>query len=86
MSNQTDVPAKNAILVVDDEEAICDITEKFLESLNIACIIAMDGDEGIEVFRRRHKEIGAVILDYTMPKLSGDQVFMAMRRINPKFP
>lgn len=82
MSDQTNVSVKSAVLVVDDERAICNVTNNYLKKMNITCFIALDGDERIEIFQRRHAEIGVVILDYTMPKLSGDQVFAAMRRID----
>jgi PAS domain S-box-containing protein len=69
------------ILVVDDEEAIRTLTGKILERAGFNTLTAGDGVEGVNVFRDFHPQIAAVLLDLTMPKLSGGDVFRELRRI-----
>jgi len=69
------------VLVVDDEEAIRTLTGKILERAGFNVLTAGDGVEGVNVFRDFDAQIAAVLLDLTMPKLSGPDVFRELRRI-----
>ncbi|MGC8907695.1 MAG: PAS domain-containing hybrid sensor histidine kinase/response regulator [Desulfomonilaceae bacterium] len=77
------IPSKGLVLVVDDEEWIRDLTIKRLEHLGYEALEAEDGDQAVEIFRERWKEISCVLLDLTMPKKGGGQVFQEMRAISP---
>jgi DNA-binding NtrC family response regulator len=46
-------------------------------------LCASDGREGIEAFREHRDEIRAVLLDRTMPDISGEEAFDEIRRIRP---
>jgi len=46
-------------------------------------LTASDGLEAVELYKKRHKEIAAVVLDLIMPKMDGGQTFLEMRKINP---
>ena len=46
-------------------------------------LCAASGREGVELFRKHVDEIRAVLLDLTMPAMSGEEVFDLMRRIRP---
>ena len=70
------------ILIVDDEEAICDVGKAMLEHLNFDVLTALDGREGVKVFREHAGEIACVLLDLTMPNMNGEQTFRELRRIN----
>jgi PAS domain S-box-containing protein len=69
------------ILLVDDEEPVRAIGAAMLSRLGFDVLVAEDGRQGLEVFRRRADEIVLVVLDLAMPGLSGDEVFQEMRRI-----
>src|SRR5262249_2988108 len=45
---------------------------------------ATDGEEGLAIYREHHNEIDVVLLDYSMPKLTGLQVFHAMQQLDPR--
>ena len=47
-------------------------------------IVALNGEEAYEIFRERHNEIKGVILDLSMPDLSGKDVFIMMQKVNPE--
>ncbi len=71
------------ILVVDDEENLRDTTREILTSCGYQVITAVDGSEGLNLFRERHREIVAVLLDMAMPIMSGMEAYVEMKKINP---
>lgn len=71
------------ILVIDDEDLMRKTTKSILEVSGYNVILAENGDEGLEIFKNRHKEIAAVILDMSMPKKSGRDTFYEMLKIDP---
>jgi len=71
------------ILLVDDEQVIRDIGKQLLELLGFPVLTASDGTGALEVLREHMEEISAVLLDMTMPGLSGKEIVILMRRINP---
>ncbi|MFH0960208.1 MAG: PAS domain S-box protein [Pseudomonadota bacterium] len=77
------VNQRKIILVVEDETSVRDVTVKFLEVFGYDTIIAVDGEEGVRVFRERLNEIDLVMLDFKMPKMNGVEVFGELIRIKP---
>lgn len=71
------------VLIVDDEDTVCDIAKEMLEELGASVLIASDGNQAIELFEKNCEKIVCVLLDLTMPGLDGTQVFHEMRRIKP---
>lgn len=69
------------ILVVDDEEMVRDTAKRMLEHFGFTVLLASDGREGVEQFRLHAGEIAAVLLDVTMPHMSGEEAFREIRRI-----
>ncbi len=72
------------VLIVDDEEIMRKTSRSILEKCGYMVIEASDGVKGAELFRARHKEIKAVIIDLVMPKMSGEQAYLEMKKIDPK--
>ncbi len=71
------------ILVVEDEEAMCLLLAELLRSRGYKLITAQDGIEGLETYKAYSHEIGAVITDMGLPKLSGQDLFAKIMEINP---
>ena len=71
------------ILVVDDEGAVRKTVARMLELMGFATLQAMDGEEGIEMFRAHAADVSLVMLDLTMPKLDGEQTYAELRRVRP---
>ena len=46
-------------------------------------IQAVDGADGIEQFRRHRQAVDLTVLDLTMPRLNGDEVFRQIMDIQP---
>ncbi|MGO8880303.1 MAG: response regulator [Desulfomonilaceae bacterium] len=74
---------RKTILVVDDEAGVRDLAVKRLDVLGYDTIIAVDGEEGVSVFRERLNEIDLVMLDFKMPKMDGVEAFGELIRIKP---
>jgi len=65
---------KKHILLIDDEKVIREIGQEMIEILGYDCIIAKDGEEGVDLFRKNLKDILLVVLDVEMPGISGEVV------------
>lgn len=76
--------SSHTILFVDDEAGIRDIGEKFLMSLGYKVVTAGDGEEALKIYDRQKDQISIVILDMTMPKLSGRELIQKLFLMNPK--
>ena len=74
------------ILVVDDEEDVLMAAQLILEDIGFSVVGAQDGVSGLDLYREHSDEIRAVLLDLTMPKMSGEELFEEMRRIRPDVP
>ncbi|MCK7484645.1 MAG: response regulator [Bacillus subtilis] len=82
--DETNVPqGEGIVLVVDDEAIIRQTAKAILEECGYTVITAGNGEEGVEVFRKRHSELKAVLLDMVMPKKSGKEAFLEMKQIQP---
>ena len=76
--------AIGVVLVVDDEEEIRSFAVDVLQDIGFTVLTAIDGADAVDVFRVRHAEIQAVLLDMTMPRLNGEETFRELRRIKPE--
>jgi two-component system cell cycle sensor histidine kinase/response regulator CckA len=74
------------ILVVDDEPAVLELAQEFLERSGFEVLTAPGGREGVEVFRAHSGEVEAVVLDVVMSEGSAEEAFLEMRRIRPDVP
>lgn len=72
-----------SILLVDDEPMLLDVMVTVLEAGGYKCITAGAGLEAIETYRQNQDQIAAVVLDLGLPDYLGQDVFAAMRQINP---
>jgi signal transduction histidine kinase/CheY-like chemotaxis protein len=74
---------RDCVLVIDDEPAVRLVTGKLLTELGRSVVTAECGQRGLELFAERQREIGLVLLDLTMPDLSGAEVLTRLRAIQP---
>jgi len=73
------------ILVVDDEEIVLRTATATLESRGYRVLRANNGIEALEVLRKE-PGVALVILDLTMPVMTGEQAFPLIKELNPKIP
>ncbi|MFP4053056.1 MAG: PAS domain S-box protein [Phycisphaerae bacterium] len=74
------------VLLADDEETVRAVGRRMLEKLGFDVITAGNGREAVDVFRRRREEMDAIILDLTMPGLTGEEAFRELRRLKAAVP
>ena len=72
------------VLVADDEAGVRDLARVALELSGYRVLMAADGVEAVDAFRNAAGGISLAVLDASMPKLSGRQVFEAIRGIDPE--
>jgi two-component system cell cycle sensor histidine kinase/response regulator CckA len=73
-----------AILVVDDEQAVRDIATRILERFGYRVIAASGGEEGLKCFMREQAVIEAVISDMAMPGMDGPTLVKELRLVDPE--
>jgi CheY-like chemotaxis protein len=73
------------ILVVDDEDMVREVAQMMLESFGYTVLAAVDGLEGLRLLKA-HERIDAVLLDLTMPRMSGEETFREIHRLRPTLP
>jgi signal transduction histidine kinase/CheY-like chemotaxis protein len=71
------------ILVVDDEQAICDATRRTLEHHGYRVVVAHNGIQGLAEFSAHQNEIRAVVTDFMMPLMDGVTLCRALRALSP---
>jgi len=81
-SGQDSWQGAGTILLVDDEETIRAIGSDMLRELGFDVVCAEDGEKALEIFRQMRDRISLVLLDLTMPLLSGDETFRELCRID----
>ncbi len=72
------------VLVVDDEHDVNEVARVALEEAGFAVLQANDGLDALEIFRERSREIDAVLLDLSMPRLSGEETLAELRKVHPE--
>jgi PAS domain S-box-containing protein len=74
------------ILLVDDEEMIVDMYKDWLERMDYRVSAETGSLRALEIFRRQAESFDIVILDQTMPQLSGLQLAEHIRAVRPDIP
>ncbi|MDQ1472800.1 MAG: two-component system, cell cycle sensor histidine kinase and response regulator CckA [Bryobacterales bacterium] len=77
------IPGSGTILVVDDEEMIRTVAKTSLERYGYTVLLASDGKEALDIYRGVFYSISLVVLDLTMPRMSGEETLGNLRAINP---
>ena len=75
--------AAGTILLVEDEETLSLAVTKMLRKRGFSVLHAADGILAVDLFRAHQPAIDVVVLDLTLPAMSGEQVFRELRMIQP---
>ena len=71
------------VLIADDEPGIRELARMTLDGLGYRVLTAANGAEAVAAVRREAGKVGVVVLDASMPVMSGRQAFEAIRRFDP---
>ncbi|MDQ6678602.1 MAG: PAS domain S-box protein [Acidobacteriota bacterium] len=83
--NGTNTRGRETVLVIDDEAMVRRIAKAALETAGFTAIAVAGGEQGLEYIRQNH-DISLVLLDMSMPEMSGRQVLEALKPIRPMLP
>jgi PAS domain S-box-containing protein len=75
-----------AVLVVDDEPEVLAALEEMLASLGYEPVGFRDSREALEAARAEPRRFEAVVSDEVMPQLTGTQLAVELRKLNPTLP
>ncbi|MBW2170683.1 MAG: response regulator [Deltaproteobacteria bacterium] len=77
------VKGTGTVLIVDDEEAVLEVGKGFLEAMGYQVFTASNGKEAIKIYKNNQDNIDIVVLDMTMPAMSGGEAYDRMKKIDP---
>ncbi|MCS6939236.1 MAG: response regulator [Roseiflexaceae bacterium] len=78
--------SQGIVLVVDDERSVRSVAARMVERLGYKTLQAPDGETGVALFTSHADSIACVLLDVSMPMMSGAQALQVMRAIRPDAP
>ncbi len=77
-------PDARTVLVIDDEDLVRDVVARMIEDLGYKALTASDGASGLEIVKSQTVDV--VLVDLTMPRMSGAEVVAALRVSRPRLP
>ncbi len=77
---------RGCVLIVDDEEIVREAAKSYLETHGIEVLLASDGSECLSVYWRERERVSAILLDVSMPGMSGPETLRELRRAGAEVP
>ena len=74
------------ILIAEDEEPLRTLAAQLLSELGYTVLIASDGEEALKIYKDPGVQIDLMLLDIVMPRMSGRQVYEAIRKLGSNTP
>jgi len=74
------------LLLAEDEPVIRELSTQMAERLGFRVLAAGDGEQAWQLFQAHQDEITVVMLDLTMPRRSGGEVYGLIRTLGPDLP
>ena len=71
------------ILLIDDEVLIRKTGQRLLSKLGYSVLLAADGQEALDLYRKKQGDVSLVLLDMIMPGMTGRETFEQLQKINP---
>ncbi len=79
-----DIPrGSETLLLVDDDRDLLTVGVQALGELGYTVLVSRDGVEALRVFEAERHRIRLVVLDLSMPRLSGRDTLIRLRQIDP---
>lgn len=74
------------ILIADDEDIMREVLTIMIEENGGRVVEATDGKNALDLFTQFREEIHCVIVDCSMPKMSGFEAYTKMSAMSPELP
>jgi len=78
------IAAPKRSCLVDDEAILRDLARMILGKFGYQVLLAEDGVQALEIYQAQREQIRLVVLDLTMPRLSGRDAFQRLVEIDPQ--
>ena len=82
----SDLAGSGIILVVDDEELVLRMAQASLLDYGYSPLLASSGRSALDIAGKSGDRIRAVVLDLTMPEMTGEETLQQLRVILPRLP
>lgn len=80
---QKDTGRGKTILIVEDHPDVVQVTRSMLESVGYRTLVAFNGLQALDIYRKNAQDISLVLLDLLMPLMSGQDCLNELIKINP---
>ena len=70
-------------MVVDDEELVCNMVGDMLEGMGYLVTRFTEPTKALSFYREHASAVDLVIVDMMMPRMSGRELFLALRELHP---
>lgn len=77
---------RGTVLMIDDDVDVLLVGERMLKRLGFQVLTTPDAAEGIEIFQKLADNLDCVLINLTMPKMDGAELFHKMREIRKNIP
>ncbi len=84
LSTPEAIGGSGVILIVDDEKFVLQLAQATLTRCGYDVLVAEDGRAAVDLFSRESHRVSAVVLDVTLPDMSGDEAMTRLREIHPQ--
>jgi two-component system cell cycle sensor histidine kinase/response regulator CckA len=62
------------------------VADRILQDFGFDTLLAVDGRDALDQFERARSRVTAVLLDLSMPRMGGQEVFRRLRQMCPALP
>lgn len=74
------------ILMIEDNESVCEMMEMFFEKENWQVTFIHDGQEGLDEYLEKSDTYHLIILDIMLPSMDGIQICREIRKVDKEVP
>ena len=75
---------KSTVLVIDDDTSFLEAMRSLLDNAGYNVLTSSTGPKGLDMMRYAPRDIGAVLLDFNMPRFNGTETLQFLRKLSPQ--
>lgn len=72
-----------AVLIINDEPSVLEVTSQVLRHEGYETVTAVNGADALSLYKKNKDIVCIVLLDLLMPVMDGEKTIKAIRQINP---
>jgi two-component system, cell cycle sensor histidine kinase and response regulator CckA len=75
---------RSTVLVIDDDSSFLEAMRSLLDNAGYNVLTSSTGPKGLDMLRYAPRDIGAVLLDFNMPRFNGTETLQFLRKLSPQ--